>query len=95
MRGRYFFVFRQIGNRSRHAQYSLVRPGRQIEALRRALEQSPALATEITGIVKHAAIELCIGNARALELGPPRPLHPRRHRRTALRPGFAVAQGLR
>jgi len=71
MRGRYFSIPGQISNRPRHAQDTLVRTCRQVEALCRTFEQRPALLIDLAYGGKLLSLQPGISHARALDLLAP------------------------
>ena len=94
MRGRYFSIPGQISNRPRHAQDTLVRTRRQVEALCRTFEQRPALVIDLTHRGKLLALKPGIGHARALDLPAPYMSDACRHCGTVFAVRVTVAKHL-
>jgi len=71
MRGRYFFGQREVRYRSRNPQYSLVRASRQVELLRRILEQQPTLIVGVAINRELFTMKSCVAGSRAPHLHEP------------------------
>ena len=69
-----------------------MRPRRQIETLRRALQQRPALVVDATDVLERVAVEPGVGDAGTLHLPPPCRADTARNHARRFAVGIAPAQ---
>ena len=94
MRGRYFFVPGEVGDRTRNAQDALMRACREVKALGSTFEQIPGLVPDLAGPFQGVTFEARIGYASATELYLSCVGHTRCDDHTWLRVRIADAQDI-